>query len=346
MRRIALCATCLVLLLSLRAPGQTAADWRAQVEVTHQAESLEALLAKAKPSITWGDGDMMWITEPEPGKPVFILNHAIRPPSARGDAPTWALVKTKGDADYVPFLDGQFGYEKLEVVASPPQADGAPPSHALEFDSDPEVGTLYRIRWTSGPTTSPDQVFRVRDLFVLRRGDRWKFLGEGPSESFGRGDRGTWFAEGTQYHLEWVGRDDKPLNLTASHWRMTAEDADLPARADLVTRRDGVLDFARHGMKWDDHEYVLSCAGDTMDAVIERLAAWRTWPAWKKYPDRRPALTELIRPQVLSRNPQTPRDATLPTGSRVFIPCRAELEASIAGSPATRPANTASASAR
>ena len=344
MKPIALFATCVLLALSVRAPGQnaTAGDWRAQVEVIHQADSLAALVGKSKPSINWGDGDMMWIAEPEPGKPVFTLNRAVRAPGPDGTT-TWALVRTRGDGDYVPFLDGQFGYEKLEVVASPPQADGAPPSHALEFDSDPEVGTLYRIRWTSGPTTAASQTFTVRDLFLLKRGERWKFLGEGPTETFGRGDRGTWFAEGTQYHLEWVGRDDKPLNLTASHWRMTAEDADLPARADLVTRRDGVLDFARHGMKWDDHEYVLSVAGDTMDSVIERLAAWRTWPAWKKYPDRRPALVELIRPQVMELNPQTARDAALPTGARVFIPCKAELEAALAGSPTTRPTATASA---
>src|SRR6185369_6961147 len=111
------------------------------------------------------------------------------------------------------------------------------------------------------------------------------FIGEGATDTSGRGEPGSWFSESTQYRLQWMGKDDKPLTLSATHWRQLAEDADVPSRADLVTRRDGTIDSSTRVMRWDTHDYVIAQSGDTMDAIVERVTAWHARAEWKKSPD-------------------------------------------------------------
>ena len=68
-----------------------AQEWAKQVEIVAEADSLEGLVSKAKPTFAWGPGDMLWVKEPEPGKVTFSVNRAVRPQGAtrsdRGNRP-------------------------------------------------------------------------------------------------------------------------------------------------------------------------------------------------------------------------------------------------------------------
>jgi hypothetical protein len=318
--------------------AQQPAEWRSQVDVVAEGDSLEALVQKVKPTFAWGAGDMVWVKEPEPGKVQFTVNRAMRPPGAN----QWMVLNPKPSVGLASIFDGAPLAETVDVTpASSPTTDEARTarSSASMFETDPELGTLYRVRWSFAPARGREGFTQQRDLFLLRRGDRWRFVGEGATDAAGRLEPGTWLTEGTQYRVDWPARDDKPVAISLSHWRQLAEDADVPTRGDLVTRRDGTIDSSTRVVRFDPREYVLAQAGDTLDAISERLTGWSARGEWKKQPDRRAAMTQKVRPLLASLNQEFAATAVIPAGTRLMIPTSAEIEAALkpTGDAPTRP---------
>src|SRR4051812_46083559 len=155
------------------------AEFRERVEILIRADSLPALVAKAKPTAVWNETDMLWVDEKAGHPPIFTLNPAHRMRDTA--SPQWALVRRRPGVEYVLELDEDFAYCRAEVVAVPPPRKDGPPPHALVMGSSRRHGTLYRIRWNSEPSGGNAHLYTIRDVFVLRAASgRWVFVATAP----------------------------------------------------------------------------------------------------------------------------------------------------------------------
>jgi len=268
-----------------------------------EAASWEELVAKEKPTFTWGnpgfqtergmpsDGfpDMMWIEGGADGKPVFRLERAYTWKPAADEKVRWVLVELVEHDNGI--IVDNFFHEQIagrmfpirvnvtdEISGDPDRRWFA--DYAIVRGSDPRGGTVYEIGWSQNIASGMGRWISCRQIYVWRdMNGVWRLLGEGLGESGGK--------TGPEYHncscevnVEWRGELPHPVRprvgFVLVEWNSeTGEDATMP---DLVLYRDSVLDGASDrlpvALKGSGAEYMRAEKGDTLEKVALRLAVW------------------------------------------------------------------------
>ena len=132
----------------------------AGLKVRAEADTWDELVAKVKPTLTWGRfqgkpmpdcgfPDMMWVEVGPDGKPVFRLEQALTWKPA-GQKARWVLLES---ADIQMSWNGKEGAavrpEKVAVVNKRPLGYH-PVSYAIVKGRQPRNGVVYEVGWAMG----------------------------------------------------------------------------------------------------------------------------------------------------------------------------------------------------
>jgi len=217
-----------------------------RLNVRTEADSWDELVAKVKPTFTWGKRtfrmdedepedmpddtgfpDMMWIDQGSDGEPVFSLARAFAWAPTYGEKARWVLLdvpaytpKDDGDADEDEYGPGALrrqiaGREMPIRVRVTSEIPGKPDgggyaAYAISLGTDPRGGTVYEIGWPQEMNEGSWQFVECRRLYVWRdQAGTWRRLGKGPSDSYARIGYGACGSSKSQSSVQW--RDTRPV---------------------------------------------------------------------------------------------------------------------------------------
>jgi len=327
----------------LKDPGWTG-PLSSRLGVRVEAASWEELVAKVKPTFTWGNLDawaceasntglpkMMWIDEDLAGRPIFRLEKAYAwQPSADQEA-RWVLVKLMpadgggSDIEANNLLGEQINGRAMPICVKVTDAipdapgDGMLADYAIIRGRDPRGGTVYEIGWShemcmgSGHWVYRDLIYVWRDAKGV-----WRLLGEGACESEGCNGRRECGGSWCEVSVRWQGEPVRPMVFFAQGMRRSEAGEGPIGLPDLVSYGDAVLDGTGDtlpvALKWSGGEYMRAEKGDTLEKMAWRLVVWREvdtmdsahyWEPWLDKPS--PELLrqrEACREELLRLNPK------------------------------------------
>lgn len=298
--------------------------------VVAQAETLQGLIAVAKPTIAW-NADMMWVKRDGQGRFSFEFGTAkwIRIGNA---PPVWAVLRCGNEHEME--RDPQ-GFVTSEVVEVAVRKLAPEKSHADPGDGDYarivlhgrgcdlyEIG-IENISLGSGHWTEQ------RRIYVLRGpGDAWRFVGEGPAETSGNsGSTCSWQTSSARARL--TGNPNAPVALeftTESGRDVTPADAHR-AYPTLTIHQEALLDGALPGkLRWLTDPYVVAGKGsDTLDAIIKQYTYWEINDASDEFARFNEKETSVFRKLVEGRNPSLTQGQLAPD-EIVYLPSHEEIQ--------------------
>lgn len=275
----------------------------AALMVRAEADTSDALVAKVKPTLAWGqpDGptklglpdcgcpDMMWIEDGTDGMPVFRVDRAYTWKPADQKARWVLLDKVDGD-DATLVTEQVAGRSMPEVIHVKSERPGGdhPTSFALIKSTHPTGGMVYEVGWEVEMSGGTGHWETTRMLYVWRdAGGKWQLIGEGPEQTQGRLGGMAYMAIGIESNVQWRGDPARPIvSLVRSVWKLeTGEGAiGLP---DLTACRDAVLDATGEPLpttfKWSKQDYIIAAEGDSLEKIIYRLELWQPGGMWDPY---------------------------------------------------------------
>jgi hypothetical protein len=284
-----------------------------------EADSFEALVAKAKPTCTWNGQDMLWVKRDEKGRPSFTLDRAYLCRTKAG-LEKWVLVTLgRGRA-----LFGQFGggytHGTFSLSQAIPMHDTGSGNYAVVESQGPGGHMLYRLGWQALPTGGSGHHQNNRTIFLLKGPQgSWRIVGEGRIEGSWKSGYPVSCGTGAKYRVNWTPQGSSPLRIDLTVWNRTCEVGEEPMGAlDLLVRRDGTLvSTPSLGIRWTSGEYITPKRGDTLGRIAERLAWWR--PSFRPKEGYRHLLAEVWLELLQQRNPDLP-EGRLPQSARVSVP--------------------------
>ena len=315
------------------------------LKVRAEAKTWNELVAKVKPTFTWGQPectqdvqadcgfpDMMWIDQPAGDKPVFRLARAVtwKP---FGQKARWVILDLDLDSasqhqdDLLgDQIQGRALPDRVEVANERPAYEH-PASYAVVRGAHPRGGIVYEIGWALEMCYGTGHYEPLRLLYVWRDGGgNWRFLGEGPGET--QGHDGYTRCEAT---IRWASAPLRPavsFIVFGSESESRENQPDLP---DLTICHDAALDAlggplpAR--LTRSQRGYILAEKDDTLDKIAYRMVVrGNEWDAYGPKPTqallhKRQEVLRKQREDLLKLNPQLSRNgsAAIPQRTRIEI---------------------------
>jgi hypothetical protein len=257
--------------------------------IQHQAATLADLLAKAKPDFTFDDDgrDMMWIEGKDTDKPSFRLGRAFMYKPVDGDA-GFVLLESNFEGgppdDAVSVVRCIAPPSVARLLDERPVHDGGSGDYAIVKSRGPSGAVLYEVGWQSEYLA---RWAKERRLYVLRTGDQWALVGEGPAEGYSKTGYCQQVGTTVDARVEWTQKPDASVRMhfvateTRSEWAssdMLQEDpsASDAMRDDLVKRREWVLQGKLPATRQavTDRPHMLARRGDNLDKLVRHLSSW------------------------------------------------------------------------
>jgi hypothetical protein len=298
--------------------------------VVAQAETLDRLVAVAKPTIVW-NADMLWVKTDGPGRFSFEFGTAkwIRIGNA---PPVWGVLRCGNEHEME--RDPQ-GFVTSEVVEVAVRKLAPEKSHADPGDGDyarivlhGRGCDLYEIGIENISLGSGHWI-EQRRIYVLRGpGEAWKFVGEGPAETSGSsGSTCSWQTTSARARL--TGDPQTPVVVeftTVGGSDLTSADTE-PAYPRLEIRHEALLDGSLPAkLRWLSDPYVEIDKGRvTLDVVIKRYTYWVINDGHEGFTDYAQKEATVFRRLVEDRSPAL-RQGDLPVGAIVHFPSHEEIQ--------------------
>jgi hypothetical protein len=303
-----------------------------------EAGSLPELVERTGPTFTFGDRDMMWVTQDDQGRPHFTVDRAyIYRPS--GQPARWVLLTLlKGVRTTVPTIrmpSSRLKYLRCDASVGESTAaeldDRMPGASALVKGRGPQGAVVYEVIWQSQMGTGSGHPVEQRRIYVLQDSSgHWRLVGEGPtSGSSAMGwRRGHVTSVGTK--VDWTQDVNAPVRIRftvkdRNHEWFSPEELATEDPPRTVKRRDrdvyteAVLEGKLPAtLRWaTERPYLVAEEGDTFDGLVRHLATWTI--GWQtNRGSTRQVILRMWRDSLLRLNPQLAQGA-IPAGTHVRL---------------------------
>ncbi|HET6249831.1 MAG TPA: hypothetical protein VFE47_19230 [Tepidisphaeraceae bacterium] len=285
-------------------------------------DTLQGLIARSKPTLTWNRTDAMWITMDEKNQPHFFAARA-QYLAVGGKPARWFFLHESPDEHdmYGPhvILPARLPYAgaTMPVMEKIPVHDGGAGSFAIMVERNARFGSLYEIGWEHFWGGSGNNVEGRRIFVLLDPSGSARFIAESPME-----DQCNNTSQSCSFKVRWTQAVENPVEIRATVSDFTGcemnKDESTPLSG-LDIRRDGILGVTSETIRWTSEKYMLSKKGESIDTITEDIEDWTNKAAGSASFESRFKVRKAVREKMSSLNPGLP-SGRLEPDTRVFIP--------------------------
>jgi hypothetical protein len=157
----------------------------------------------------------------------------------------------------------------------------------------------------------------TRNLFVLHKDDRWKFVGEGPMTIDARSDNKHVSTVST-FQVEWTQSETRPIKIQAT--RQTTIDL---VKAEPAQHFQWNRDLTLSGklpavFQSAGKDYAVAASRETTGQMIKRLAMCDTYYPNEPDPQRKSKMLQAATLAIAELNPHLPTQ--LKSGAKILLP--------------------------
>jgi hypothetical protein len=297
-------------------------------KIEFRAPTLPALIALAKPTAVW-DSDMLWVAKGADGRPRFSFCTAQWVELA-DLKPFWAVIRLPANANVLDDFETSDEQRDLPLVSKKPDDDGGAGDYAMLVGRDSAGDRVYELGCQNSWSGSGHCTEQRRIYVLSRRDGTWQFVGEGPSETFGRS--GAEYADrvSVEFFVNFTHDEKRPvaIDFTATEVQDygNPEDEDSTSCPPLESRSDATLSGALPAtLRWIGRPYLVVEKSDSLNDIAMRITHWETDDSMSDRPALHRILCErAIRAALAELNPGL-KPGPLGAGACVVVPSEAEI---------------------